>query len=68
MQEVTTRFKGTGNDVECLLELVYALRASERLTDHARNIAESVIYLVNGQDLRNIDADRLSSLLEALND
>ncbi|MDY0135612.1 MAG: phosphate signaling complex protein PhoU [Thiomicrospira sp.] len=68
MQEVTTRFKQSDSDVECLLELVYALRASERLTDHARNIAESVIYLVNGQDMRNIDAERLSTLLEELND
>lgn len=68
MEEVTTRFKQSDSDVECLLELVYALRASERLTDHARNIAESVIYLVNGQDMRNIDAERLSTLLEELND
>ena len=64
MQEVTQSFKGSDVDVECLLELVYALRASERLTDHARNIAESTFYLVNGQDLRNIDHERLVELLQ----
>lgn len=66
MSEVTDRFKETNHDVECLLELVYALRASERITDHARNMAESIIYLVNGQDMRNMDADALSAFLQTL--
>jgi phosphate transport system protein len=68
MTEVTDRFKENGHDVECLLELVYALRASERITDHARNIAESIIYLVNGQDMRNMDAERLSEFLKEVSE
>ncbi|WFE68378.1 phosphate signaling complex protein PhoU [Thiomicrospira sp. R3] len=63
MEEVTERFKETDHDVECLLQLVYALRAAERITDHARNIAETIIYLVNGQDLRNMDDDALAEFL-----
>ena len=66
MDEITERFKESHNDVECLLELVYALRAAERLTDHARNIAESIIYLVNGQDMRNMDEKAVSEFLESL--
>lgn len=66
MVEVTERFKENGHDIECLLELVYALRASERITDHARNIAESIIYLVNGLELRNMDAERMAEVLNEL--
>ena len=66
MQEVTDQFKDSNADIECLLQLVYALRASERITDHARNIAESIVYLVNGQDMRTVDADRLHEVLKGL--
>jgi phosphate transport system protein len=66
MSEVTERFKESHHDVECLLQLVYALRASERITDHARNIAESVIYLVNGQDMRNMNESALSEFLQSI--
>ncbi|UQB43117.1 phosphate signaling complex protein PhoU [Thiomicrospira microaerophila] len=66
MEEVTERFKESHNDIECLLQLVYALRAAERITDHARNIAESVVYLVNGQDMRNMNDDLLADFLKSL--
>jgi len=64
VDEVMAMFKQSDVDVVCLFELVYALRASERITDHARNMAETIIYLVNGQEMRNIDPARLSEFLE----
>jgi phosphate transport system protein len=62
--EVMALFKESDVDVVCLFELIYALRASERITDHARNMAETIIYLVNGQEMRNIDPNRLAEFLE----
>lgn len=62
--EVMAMFKESNVDVVCLFELIYALRASERITDHARNMAETIIYLVNGQEMRNIDPNRLTEFLE----
>jgi phosphate transport system protein len=40
-------------DVEVLLHLLSASRHLERIADHATNIAEDVIYLVDGNIVRH---------------
>jgi phosphate transport system protein len=39
--------------IECALDHLIATRSLERIADHARNIAEGVIYLVQGVDVRH---------------
>jgi phosphate transport system protein len=50
-----------------VMNILWALRALERIGDHARNIAENVIYLVHGMDVRHISLDEIEKKLEAEN-
>jgi len=66
MSQLKTSLKSKPDCFECLMEMIIALRAAERVSDHARNIVESIVYLVNGHDVRNMDEERLQTLLTKL--
>lgn len=52
--------------VEACITAMWALRSFERIGDHARNIAEYVIYMVEGVDVRHIELDAVLDLLPPL--
>jgi phosphate transport system protein len=39
--------------ISASLDLLFIAKAIERVGDHAKNIAESVIYIVKGEDVRH---------------
>jgi phosphate transport system protein len=43
--------------VDASITVMWALRSLERVGDHARNIAEQVIYVVEGVDVRHAELD-----------
>ncbi len=49
--------------VEACITTMWVLRSLERIGDHARNIAEYVIYMVEGVDVRHAELEAVLDLL-----
>jgi len=56
-RELMTYVQDDAKAVNRVLELVLIARSYERIGDHAVNIAEDVVYMVKGQDIRHMKGD-----------
>ncbi len=49
--------------ISASLDLLFVAKAIERIGDHAKNIAEFIIYVVKGADVRHTSMERIESVV-----
>jgi phosphate transport system protein len=67
LAEIQTSLNNTEELAEYIMQMIYSIRAAERISAHIVNIAESIVYLVKGRDVRNMNSEKLSDFLEKEN-
>lgn len=64
MAQLSEDFEGGKfSDIQCFLQFVASIKAVERMTDHLANVAESVVYIINGRDIRSADLAAIEKML-----
>ena len=64
MRELMTYMMEDPRSITRVMNIIWALRSLERIGDHARNIAEHVIYLVHAMDVRHTSVVEIEAQLE----
>jgi phosphate transport system protein len=65
MSSLVRLMKRDPASISSVVHEMWALRGLERVGDHATNIAEQVIYLVSGRDVRHMKPEELHRLLKS---
>ncbi|HEX6016493.1 MAG TPA: phosphate signaling complex protein PhoU [Burkholderiaceae bacterium] len=63
MRKLITHMMEDPRTISLCIDLVFVAKAIERVGDHAKNLAEAVIYVVKGADVRHNPPEALASLV-----
>ena len=65
MRSLVTYMMEDPRSISSVLHVMWSLRSLERIGDHARNVAEHVIYLVDGKDVRHVKLEELEARIHS---
>ncbi len=63
MRKLITFMMEDPRTISASIDLVFVAKAIERVGDHAKNLAEQIIYIVKGTDVRHNPVDAIESLV-----
>ncbi len=64
MRKLVTYMMEDPRTISASLDLLFLAKAVERIGDHAKNIAEFIIYIVKGADVRHASPQQIESVLK----
>jgi phosphate transport system protein len=62
MRKLITYMMEDPRTISASIDLVFVAKAIERVGDHAKNLAEQVIYIVKGRDVRHHPVETVESI------
>jgi len=63
MRKLITYMMEDPRTISSSIDLVFVAKAIERVGDHAKNLAEAIIYIVKGTDVRHNPVDEVENLV-----
>lgn len=64
MRKLITYMMEDPRTISASIDLVFVAKAIERVGDHAKNLAEQVIYVVKGKDVRHNTPDAVANIIK----
>jgi phosphate transport system protein len=64
MRKLVTYMMEDARTISASIDLVFVAKAIERVGDHAKNLAEQVIYVVKGADVRHTPLEGIESVVK----